>query len=138
MHVEALGDRIGQVSGLKLCYAGLTKGTLVVATDLLLGALALGIEEPLLALYRDRLSDLPGHLESRLPGHPKRAGRRAEEMQELAAMLESLAVSGEVFRASHDRLAWLETLGLDTDDAGSATETARRVHEAARERDAAP
>lgn len=127
-----LGDRVGQASGLKLCYAGMTKATSVVGMDLLLAAVALDVDGPLVALYRERLTGLVPFLDGRLPGNPKRAGRRADEMAALASMLEAHDISGEVFRASHERLRWLDALGLDTDDAGSALATARRVFEATR------
>lgn len=135
LETVVLGERVGQASGLKLCFAGMTKATSVIGLDLLLGAIALGIEEPLMALYRRRLPPPAQFLEARLPGNPKRAGRRADEMAELAGLLESLSISGAVFEASHDRLRWLDGLGLDTDDAGSATEMARRVADTATGRD---
>lgn len=128
---RVLGDAVGQASGLKLCYGGMTKGTNALATDLLLSATALGIEEPLREMYASRHGWIVDYLDYSFPGYPKRAERRSAEMVELATMFEDVGLSRSMAEATHERLAWLGGLGLDTDDAEDATEAARRVHEAA-------
>ena len=126
-----LGDAVGQASGVKLLYAGMTKGLSVLGLDLLLAAVALGVEDEVVGLYRDRLGAVADFLDGRLPSDPKRARRRADELAALAEMVEAQGRPAGVFRAGHDRLRWLADLDLDTDDAGSATEAARRIAEAA-------
>lgn len=133
LDTDVLGAEVGQASGLKLCFAGMTKGTNAVALDLLMSARALDIEGPLRGVYERRLPGILEYVDYFLPGSPKRAGRRAQEMEELSTMFEALDIGDAIPEANHDRLTWLASLGLDTDDAADATETARRVYDASRE-----
>lgn len=130
LNAEVLGEDVGQASGMKLCYAGMTKGLSALGMDLLLGAAALGIGEEVADLYADRMDGIMPFLDRRLPGNPKRAERRAQEMDELAVMFEDEGVDPRLAQAGAERLHWLGSLGLDTDDAEDAVETARRVSEA--------
>lgn len=130
LNTTVLGDRLGQASGLKLCYAGMTKGLSALGMDLLLGAAALDVESDIEELYRDRLPGVMAFLDGRLPGNPKRAERRAQELDEWATMLEGMDIDDRLARAGSDRLHWLGSLELDTDDADDAVETARRVLDA--------
>lgn len=132
LNTTVLGESIGQASGLKLCYAGMTKGMQALALDLLLSARALDVEAPLREMYvTRRLDGIVEYLDYAFPGTPKRAERRSAEMVELATMFESLGLGREMAEGSHERLRWLGSLDLDTDDAGDATEAARRVFDAA-------
>jgi L-threonate 2-dehydrogenase len=46
LQVRVVGPSVGQASGLKMCYAALTKGLTAVATEALASASALGLDEP--------------------------------------------------------------------------------------------
>ena len=129
-NTRLLGVVVGQASGMKLCYAGMTKGLSTMALDLLLAATALGVAGPVLEQYQHSMSGVLQFIDRFVPGNPKRAIRRAEEMPEVAAMLESLGFSGSIHRAAHQRMKWLGELGLDTDGATSAAEVAKQVIEA--------
>lgn len=117
LRAEVLSDRPGQASGLKVVYAGMTKGVASLGLELLMLGRSLGIMEPLLERYRATFGDVVGFLENSLPGYPARATRRAEEMTELAATLEHYGISQDMAHSAEQRLAWLGELGLDTDDA---------------------
>ena len=52
LDVRVMGAEIGHASGLKMCYAALTKGTTALATELLVAARAMGISETLEAELR--------------------------------------------------------------------------------------
>ena len=129
-NTRVLGEVVGQASGMKLCYAGMTKGLSTMALDLLLAATALGVSEPVLEQYQRSMSGVLQFVDRFVPGNPKRAIRRAEEMPEVATMMESLGFSGSIHRAAYERMKWLGGLGMDTDGAGSAAEVAKRVIEA--------
>jgi len=44
LDVRVIGDEIGQASGLKMCYAALTKGLTAIGTELLIAAHRLGLD----------------------------------------------------------------------------------------------
>lgn len=84
LSVKVLGSSIGQASAFKIVYAGLTKGLQGLFTELLVGAKKFGLLEEILARYDESFPGLAkkvGHSITALPVH---AGRRAEEMAELA------------------------------------------------------
>lgn len=127
---RVLGDVVGQASGMKLCYAGMTKGLSTMALDLLLAATALGVEGPVLEQYQRSMSGVLQFVDRFVPGNPKRAVRRAEEMPEVAAMMDSLGFSGSIHRAAYERMRWLGELEMDTDGAADAAAVAKQIIDA--------
>jgi 3-hydroxyisobutyrate dehydrogenase-like beta-hydroxyacid dehydrogenase len=127
---RVLGGVVGQASGMKLCYAGMTKGLSTMALDLLLAATALGVEESVLEQYKKSMSGVLQFVDRFVPGNPKRAVRRAEEMPEVAAMMDSLGFSGSIHRAAYERMKWLGELEMDTDGAEDAAAVARQIIDA--------
>jgi putative dehydrogenase len=109
--LRLVGPGLGDASGLKMLYAGLTKGISSLAVELLAAAAKLQAESLILELWSDRFPDLSGFLAAGLPGLPARAGRRAQEMAELEA--------------------WLTSNGLPAAMAKGAKETLTRLAEAA-------
>lgn len=124
---STLGDALGQASGLKLCYGGLTKGLSSLGMDLLLVATGLGIVDEVASLYGERYPEVLAFLDGRLPGNATRAERRAQELDALAATLDDLGYDGAHASTGADRLHWLADLELDTDDAEDAVEAIRRL-----------
>src|SRR5579884_2927598 len=49
LDIRVIGSEIGQASGLKMCYAALTKGLTALATELLVAGEAMGLSAPLRA-----------------------------------------------------------------------------------------
>jgi L-threonate 2-dehydrogenase len=49
LDIRVIGAEVGEASGLKLCYAALTKGLTALATELLVAGEVLGLSEPLRA-----------------------------------------------------------------------------------------
>ena len=127
-----LGPVVGQASGAKLCHAGMTKGVSTLALDILLAAEALGVAETVLAQYSRSMAGVLDFVDRFVPGNPKRAFRRAEEMPEVAKMLDALGFDGSIHRAAHERMRWLGSLELDTDGAPSASDVAARIVAATR------
>lgn len=83
--VHALDDKVGTASGLKMCYAALTKGKWSLYAALLLTAEQMGLSEALLQEFEDsQQADLKA-MRDRLPRLPADAERWAEEMEEIAA-----------------------------------------------------
>ncbi len=122
-----LGPVVGQASGAKLCHAGMTKGVSTLALDILLAAEALGVADTVMAQYTRSMAGVLQFVDRFVTGNPKRAYRRAEEMPEIARMLDALGFDGGIHRAAYERMRWLGSLELDTDGAPSASDVARRI-----------
>ncbi len=124
-----LGPIVGQASGAKLCHAGMTKGVSTLALDILLAAEALGVADTVMDQYSRAMAGVIQFVDRFVPGNPKRAYRRAEEMPEIAKMLDALGFDGSIHRAAYERMRWLGSLELDTDGAPSASDVARLIVE---------
>jgi 3-hydroxyisobutyrate dehydrogenase-like beta-hydroxyacid dehydrogenase len=85
LDVRVLGPEIGQASGLKMCYAALTKGLTALATEALAAGRALGLEEALRAELRESQGALLAWIERSVSGMPPKAARWVGEMEEIAA-----------------------------------------------------
>ncbi|MPZ15493.1 MAG: DUF1932 domain-containing protein [Chloroflexi bacterium] len=101
---EIIGAEPGQASGFKVLYAGLTKGLSALGVELLAGADRLGLTERLLAKYRSSHPSVSQFFDHTLPGLPPRAGRRSQEMVELAETLEELGLTANVAHAAQRTL----------------------------------
>lgn len=85
--VKVLGPEAGHASAFKILYAGLTKGLQGLFVELLLGAKKLGLLEEILQRYNESYDGLADHVGGSITALPVHAGRRAEEMAELARTL---------------------------------------------------
>jgi hypothetical protein len=121
--VEVLGDRTGQASAFKILYAGFTKGLSALSTELLLAAHSLGILDQMTTRYRKSYPELVDFMEANIPRLPFRAGRRSEEMEELAATMRAAGLEPIMAPASGRMLKIIGALDLrsaysDSDEAG--------------------
>jgi 3-hydroxyisobutyrate dehydrogenase-like beta-hydroxyacid dehydrogenase len=91
--VKTLGDDIGRASGIKMCYAALTKGTSTLQVALLTVAESLGLGSELheeLAYSQKAVLD---SMETGIPGLPPNAHRWVGEMEEIAATFSAQGVT---------------------------------------------
>ncbi len=90
LDVRVLGEQSGQASGLKMCYASLTKGLTALATEAFVAASLLGLQEPLSAEFQA----LPFFttIERLVPGMPPKAYRWVGEMEEIARTFSDLGL----------------------------------------------
>lgn len=102
LHVIPIGERIGDASALKMCYAALTKGLTALSTELLVAAEALGITEPLQAEFRQSQSSMLAQMERGLPGMPPKARRWVGEMEEIASTFESVGLTPNILQGAAD------------------------------------
>ena len=87
--VKQMGDEVGRASGIKMCYAGMTKGTSALHVAVLSLAESLGLTEELAAELASSQSAAFEAMESGIARLPARAGRWIGEMEEIAATYES-------------------------------------------------
>ncbi len=102
LDARVMGDEIGQASGLKMCYAALTKGLQGLGTELLLAAHLMGFEETLRAEQRESIPDVLAWLERSLPPMPPKAYRWVGEMQEIATCFSDLGLTPNILLGAAD------------------------------------
>ena len=79
-----VGDKIGQASGLKMCYAAQTKGITALQAELLIAAQAMGLYDGLIEELKMSQAEKLAGMERGLPGMPTKAKRWIGEMEEIA------------------------------------------------------
>ena len=103
--IRNLGPGITRASGMKMCYASMTKGTNALRVAMLTTAYALGLYDELIEELEDSQGDALSAMESQIPGLPANAGRWIGEMEEIAATFDAAGVTpgfhegaAEIFR----------------------------------------
>ena len=103
--VLGLGPEPGRASAIKMCYAGLTKGTWTLHTAVLLAAEAQGLTVELLAEFEYSQGQALAQMEARVPRLPADSGRWIGEMEEIAKTFADAGVTpgfhegaAEIFR----------------------------------------
>ena len=114
--VRPMGDAIGRASGIKMCYAALTKGTAALYTALLTAAELLGLSDELRSEFESSQPEAYELMEARVPGLAAKAFRWVGEMEEIAATFDHVGVTpyihqgaAEVFRSLSETPFALET-----------------------------
>lgn len=102
LDVRVLGPTIGQASGLKMCYAALTKGLTALAVELAAAGQALGLAEPLHAELAASQPALLAWMTRQAPGMPPKAQRWVGEMEEIAATFAALGLTPTMLAGAAD------------------------------------
>ena len=100
--VRDLGDEVGRASGIKMCYAALTKGSSALQYALLTVAERLGLTDELREELLFSQADTYRRMETQLPGIPSKAFRWIGEMEEIAATFEHAGVTPHFHRGAAD------------------------------------
>ncbi len=105
IQVLGLGPETGRASAIKMCYAGLTKGTWTLHTAVLLAAEAQGLTAELRAEFEYSQGQALAQMEARVPRLPADSGRWIGEMEEIAKTFADAGVTpgfhegaAEIFR----------------------------------------
>jgi 3-hydroxyisobutyrate dehydrogenase-like beta-hydroxyacid dehydrogenase len=116
LDVRVIGDRIGQASGLKMCYAALTKGLIALGTELLLAAHLMGLDDALRDEQRESIPSVLSWIEGMMPSMPPKAYRWVGEMEEIAATFAALGLTPRMLEGAADMYLFVaETpLGRET------------------------
>jgi 3-hydroxyisobutyrate dehydrogenase-like beta-hydroxyacid dehydrogenase len=101
LHVVVLGDKVGQASAIKMCYAALTKGSSALMIELLTAAQALGVWEPLAEEFQRSQSATWTRMQ-RLPGVPMKSRRWVGEMEEIAACFAGVGMTPRMLTGAAD------------------------------------
>jgi len=88
LQIRLLSPQLGDASGIKMAYAGITKGVQAIGTAMALGAARAGTAEAFVAELRDTQPQLYAWLAKMLPTMPRKAYRWDDEMREIATFLE--------------------------------------------------
>ena len=103
--VRNLGPRVGRASGIKMCYASMTKGTNALRVAMLTVAESLGLYDELIDELAYSQGGALSAMESSIPGLPANSGRWIGEMEEIARTFDAAGVTprfhqgaAEIFR----------------------------------------
>ena len=104
LDIRVLDGEVGQASGLKMCYAAMTKGLQALGAELLVAARLLGVEQQLRAEQNQGgdLAAVRRFVESALPNMPPKAYRWIGEMEEIARCFEELGLPGRLMFGAAD------------------------------------
>ncbi len=102
LQVRIIGSEIGQASGLKMCYAALTKGLTALGTELLAAAHLMGLGDALRAEQEASTPDLLHSLMRSVPTMPAKSRRWVGEMEEIAATFDDLGLTPRMLLGAAD------------------------------------
>ena len=128
LDLRAIEGPIGAASGMKMSYAGITKGTTAIASAMLLGAARFGCAEALIAELSKSQPQLLAQFRASIPRMYDKAYRWVAEMQEISDFLEANPPSSDIYAAVarlYDYLA--EADAEDPPAPGNAVKTLDRV-----------
>ena len=91
--VKSLGEITGRASGIKMCYAALTKGTSTLQVALLTAAESMGLTEELRQELAYSQAATLQSMESTIPRLPSNAHRWVGEMEEIASTFAKVGVT---------------------------------------------
>src|SRR5262252_847562 len=98
---------VGAASGLKMSYAGITKGTTAIAAAMLLGAARFGCGEALIAELSKSQPEMLKRFRSNIPRMYDKAYRWVAEMEEISDFLEQNRPSRDIYAAVARLYAYL-------------------------------
>lgn len=123
--VRVMSERIGDASGVKMCYAAMTKGTTALAVELLVAARKLGVEQALEKELRESRNDVFEWQVKNIAVMPPKAYRWVPEMQEIAKTFGELGMTRRIFEGATDMYAWVAATPLGKESPEQARKTGR-------------
>ena len=112
LDVRAMGTEIGQASGLKMCYAALTKGTMALAFELMVAAERMGLLGALVAEWELSQAARYAGLQQSLPSVPTKARRWVGEMEEIAQTFADAGLTPQIFAGAAEMYRWVGASAL--------------------------
>ncbi len=129
LDVRVVGTQSGQASGLKMCYASITKGLTALATTALVAGHTMGLQEELLAELQDLA--IFRSIKRSVPAMPPKAYRWVGEMQEIARTFADLGLPAQMPEGASALYHFVEgtELGLETPEQRQRGQTLEEVTE---------
>lgn len=109
INVRVAGEKIGDASAVKMCYAALTKGSIALGTELLIAARKLGVDKTLEAEFTGSQAQLHESVLSRSAGMAFKAYRWVPEMNEIAKTFEGVGMTPRILQGAADLFAQIAT-----------------------------
>lgn len=100
LDIRVIGDKIGDASAVKMCYAALTKGTTALMTGLSVTAERLGISDALRAEFEISQATAFNRMQQQVPGMIPKAHRWVGEMEEIAKTFDAAGVTPRIFEGA--------------------------------------
>ena len=102
LDVRNLGPQLGRASGIKMCYAAMTKGTTALQAELLIAAEKMGLTQELMAEFSGSQPAVVKRMEGWIPGMPAKSRRWISEMEEIEATFQELGLTPNIFKGVAD------------------------------------
>lgn len=118
---------VGAASGLKMSYAGITKGTTAIAAAMLLGAARFGCAEALIAELSSSQPEMLKRMRGSIPGMYDKAYRWVGEMEEISDFLDANAPSSDMYKGIARLYEFLAAAEADRAGDDNAIKTLDRV-----------
>ena len=116
LDVRTAGTEVGQASGIKMCYAAMTKGSSALFSELLMAAEMMGLSDLVKAEFQSSQPAVLQRMERGLPGVPAKARRWVSEMEEIKDTFEHLGLTPHLFQGVADmyRMIGSTSMGDET------------------------
>jgi 3-hydroxyisobutyrate dehydrogenase-like beta-hydroxyacid dehydrogenase len=131
--LRVLSERVGDASGVKMCYAAMTKGTTALAVELLVAARRLGVEQALEKELRESRNDVFDWQMKNIAGMPPKAYRWVPEMLEIAKTFGELGMTRQIFEGATDIYTMVAATPLGKESPEQARKKARNGLDVTRE-----
>jgi 3-hydroxyisobutyrate dehydrogenase-like beta-hydroxyacid dehydrogenase len=102
LDVRNLGPQLGRASGIKMCYAAMTKGTTALHTELLIAAEKMGLTKELMAEFSGGQQAAVTCMEGWIPSMPAKSRRWVSEMEEVEKTFNDLGLTPDIFKGVSD------------------------------------
>ena len=103
--VRVAGEKLGDASAVKMCYAALTKGSIALGTELLIAARKLGVDQVLEAEFKSSQAEMHQSVLTRSAGMAFKAYRWVPEMNEIAKTFDGVGLTPKMFQGVSDLYA---------------------------------
>lgn len=137
LDIRVAGERIGDASAVKMCYAAYTKGALALGMETLIAARMLGVDQELETEMQESLTEVRKWILSRSEPMPPKAHRWVPEMLEIARTFEGVSMTPRMLQGAADMYEFIAQtpLGKESPEQGrararSGTEIVRLLAEA--------
>ena len=131
--IRVISERVGDASGVKMCYAAMTKGTTALAVELLVAARKLGVEQALEKELRESRNDVFDWQIKNIAVMPPKAYRWVPEMQEIAKTFGELGLTRRIFEGAADIYALVAATPLGKESPEQARKKGRSGLDVTRE-----